>query len=89
MREEVEFQEEGIQIEENKLGDYDYPEFVLSSLEEQRIVKPWERGVIIKILGIRNRIQSFREYIKTYMGKEIGLKYHRPWLRLPSCHLHK
>ena len=40
MREEIEFQEEGIQIEENKLRDYDCPEFVLSSLEEQRIVKP-------------------------------------------------
>lgn len=64
MREEVEFQEEGIQIKENKLGDYDYPEFVLSSLEEQRIVKPWERGVIIKILGIRVGYKALENILK-------------------------
>lgn len=44
---------EGIRIVENKLGDYDCPESVLSALEERSIAKPWEQGVIVKILEKR------------------------------------
>jgi hypothetical protein len=46
-----ETEEVGIRVEENKIGDYDCPEFVLSKLEEKRIHRPWKRGVIVKLLG--------------------------------------
>lgn len=47
---EEEIEAEGIRIVENKLGDYDCPESVMSALEERSIAKPWEQGVIVKNL---------------------------------------
>ncbi|CAL5201085.1 unnamed protein product [Lathyrus oleraceus] len=51
--EETEDSEDNIRIEEHKLKDYECLEFALSVLEERQIAKPWEKGVIIKMLGRR------------------------------------
>jgi hypothetical protein len=37
-------------VEEQKIGNYDCPAFVLSKTEEKRIYRPWRRGVIVKLL---------------------------------------
>ncbi|XP_058765952.1 uncharacterized protein LOC131639472 [Vicia villosa] len=42
---------DGMTVEENLMGGYECPNFVLSDREEKRIHRPWRRGVIVKLLG--------------------------------------
>ncbi|KAI5391980.1 hypothetical protein KIW84_076686 [Lathyrus oleraceus] len=53
-----------IRVEEKWIAGYECPEFILSELEERCIAKPWEQGVIIKMLkrsigyrALENRLQ--------------------------------
>ncbi|XP_058760028.1 uncharacterized protein LOC131633324 [Vicia villosa] len=41
----------GIMVKEGKMGGYDCPQIILSKYEENRIQRPWIRGVIVKLLG--------------------------------------
>lgn len=41
----------GLRIEEQKFGDYECLEIILSLKEENHILMPWKNGVIIKMLG--------------------------------------
>lgn len=43
----------GIQIEECKCGEYEFPAIILSPEEENRIAQPWKNGVIVKMLERR------------------------------------
>lgn len=54
-----------MRIEENKVGEYECPEIILSEKEERRIANPWKKGVIVKMFGRRigykaleNRLQQ-------------------------------
>src|SRR4051812_31521865 len=40
-----------IRVEEELIGGYECPNFIFSEKEEQRIQRPWKRGVIVKLLG--------------------------------------
>lgn len=40
-------------VEEIKVGDYDCPDIVILEIEENRIAKPWDKYVIVKMLGKR------------------------------------
>lgn len=44
-------EEENMICIEHKVRGYESPEFVLFVLEEKRIAKPWEKGIINKMLG--------------------------------------
>lgn len=57
--------EVGLKIEQQKIRDYDSPEFIPSELEETRIIEPWRNGMIVKMLERRicykyleNRLQE-------------------------------
>ncbi|KAI5422964.1 hypothetical protein KIW84_046111 [Lathyrus oleraceus] len=63
---------EGIRIVENKLGDYDCPEFVLSALEERSIAKPWEQG--FKELGGQKRWTEVQKELQLAKGNGISGK---------------
>lgn len=41
---------EGMQVEERKVWDYECPELILMEDDERRIVRPWKKGVIVKIM---------------------------------------
>lgn len=40
----------GIRIEEQKFGDYECLEIILSLKKENHILMPWKNGVIVKML---------------------------------------
>ncbi|XP_058725672.1 uncharacterized protein LOC131596965 [Vicia villosa] len=42
-----------ITIEEEVIGGYECPKFIFSAEEEERMQRPWRRGVIVKLLGRR------------------------------------
>ncbi|XP_058765607.1 uncharacterized protein LOC131639119 [Vicia villosa] len=42
-----------ITIEEELIGGYECPKFIFSAEEEERMQRPWRRGVIVKLLGRR------------------------------------
>ncbi|KAI5400269.1 hypothetical protein KIW84_065254 [Lathyrus oleraceus] len=61
--------EVGLKIEQQKIRDYDSPEFIPSELEETRITEPWRKGMIVKMLERRicykyleNRLQEIFEH---------------------------
>ncbi|XP_058769477.1 uncharacterized protein LOC131643301 [Vicia villosa] len=43
----------GIKVKKNHIGGNDCPKITLSKFEENRIQRPWRRGVIVKLLGRR------------------------------------
>ncbi|XP_058726091.1 uncharacterized protein LOC131597407 [Vicia villosa] len=56
-----------IRVEEMIIGGYECPTFIFFAEEEQRIRRPWRRGVIVKLLGRRigykaleNRLNQMR-----------------------------
>ncbi|KAI5434707.1 hypothetical protein KIW84_021507 [Lathyrus oleraceus] len=70
---EVDLVDEGntsksLKIEEKKSGEYEYPECILSEIEERRLTEPWKWGVLVKMLRRRIRVLSF---IRNRIGKTI------------------
>jgi hypothetical protein len=61
---------EGIRVEDQKVGNYDCPIFVLSKAEEKRIHKPWKRGVIVKLLGRRIGYKALETRLKQMWVKK-------------------
>ncbi|KAK2376903.1 zinc ion binding / nucleic acid binding protein [Trifolium repens] len=61
---------EGIRVEEQKIGNYDCPIFVLSKSEEKRIHRPWKRGVIVKLLGRRIGYKALETRLKQMWVKK-------------------
>jgi hypothetical protein len=61
---------EGIKVEEQKLGNYECPIFVLSKAEEKRIHRPWKRGVIVKLLGRRIGYKALETRLKQMWVKK-------------------
>ena len=51
-------------IEEHKVGGYECLEFMSSVMEEKRIVKPWEKGNIIKMLGRKIGYKALENHIQ-------------------------
>ncbi|KAK2456904.1 hypothetical protein QL285_004229 [Trifolium repens] len=66
----VEIDAEGIRVEDQKVGNYDCPIFVLSKAEEKRIHKPWKRGVIVKLLGRRIGYKALETRLKQMWVKK-------------------
>jgi hypothetical protein len=66
----VEIDIEGIRVEEQKIGNYDCPIFVLSKSEEKRIHRPWKRGVIVKLLGRRIGYKALETRLKQMWVKK-------------------
>lgn len=50
--EEITYSLGELKIEEHKFSDYECPKFILLEEEEKRIPVPWQKGVIVKMLGI-------------------------------------
>jgi hypothetical protein len=69
----VEDYAEGMKVGENKIGNYDCPNFVFSKLEEKRIYRPWRRGVIVKLLGRRIGYRALETRLK-HMWVRKGVK---------------
>jgi hypothetical protein len=61
---------EGIRVEDQKIGNYDCPIFVLSKAEEKRIHRPWKRGVIVKLLGRRIGYKALETRLKQMWVKK-------------------
>lgn len=62
---EMKSQEERLRTEEHKYGEYNYPEFILSTMEEQKISRSWRNRLIVNVLGriighktLENRLQQ-------------------------------
>jgi hypothetical protein len=68
--ESAEIDGEGIRVEEQKIGNYDCPIFVLSKSEEKRIHRPWKRGVIVKLLGRRIGYKALETRLKQMWVKK-------------------
>ncbi|KAK2387120.1 zinc ion binding / nucleic acid binding protein [Trifolium repens] len=66
----IEIDIEGIRVEEQKIGNYDCPIFVLSKSEEKRIHRPWKRGVIVKLLGRRIGYKALETRLKQMWVKK-------------------
>ncbi|KAK2425036.1 zinc ion binding / nucleic acid binding protein [Trifolium repens] len=61
---------DGIRVEDQKIGNYDCPIFVLSKAEEKRIHRPWKRGVIVKLLGRRIGYKALETRLKQMWVKK-------------------
>lgn len=46
------------------MGGYDCPVFVLSKAEEKRILRPWMRGVIVKLSGMKIGYKALETMLK-------------------------
>lgn len=67
---------EGMTVEENKVGDYECPIFVLSKAEEKRIHRPWTRRAVTKLL---------ERWIEINVGEERSYQYNIPKQLLLFC----
>jgi hypothetical protein len=61
---------DGIRVEEQMIGNYECPIFVLSKTEEKRIHRPWKRGVIVKLLGRRIGYKALETRLKQMWVKK-------------------
>ncbi|XP_058762592.1 uncharacterized protein LOC131635973 [Vicia villosa] len=60
----------GIKVKEVKVGGYDCPQITLSKFEENRIQRPWRRGVIVKLLGRRIGYKALENRLKQMWVKK-------------------
>lgn len=61
---------EVITVEEQKLGGYNCPLFILSKKEENRIQMLWRRGLIVKLQGRRIRYKALKTRLKQMWVKK-------------------
>lgn len=50
--------QEGMHVEEKMRGKYECPEIILSKNQEERICRPWKKGLIVKLLGRKIRYKA-------------------------------
>ncbi|XP_058759420.1 uncharacterized protein LOC131632707 [Vicia villosa] len=57
-------EETRMRVEEVTIGGYECPNFVFSKKEEQRLYRPWRRGLIVKLLGRRIGYRALETRLK-------------------------
>lgn len=72
-----------MEIEKHRIGDYECLEFILSEKEEKKIVGPWMKGVIVKMLrehigyrALENRLNQMWARNEILNIVDLGQKYY-------------
>ncbi|MCI80128.1 hypothetical protein A2U01_0101399, partial [Trifolium medium] len=53
-----------MKVVEKKRGEHECPEFVLTDEEETRLRKPWQNGLIVKLLGRKIGYKALETQLK-------------------------
>lgn len=65
---ETEIEKDGeetrLRVEEVRIGGYECPNFIFSKKKEQRLYRPWQRGLTVKLLGRRIGYKALETRLK-------------------------
>lgn len=78
----------GLRIEEQKFGEHECPEIILSPEEETRILQPWKNGVIVKMLGRRIGYKALEAKLQQLWARKKHNQYCGSLARFLPCNLY-